>query len=46
MPRFKTWQSDVAVLVREPFEPLGGEMFRMEANMSCGGARMRVGFRT
>src|SRR6267142_2637661 len=24
MPRFKTWRSDVAAPVREPFEPLGG----------------------
>ena len=31
MPRFKTWRSDVAALVRETFEPPGGEMSRMEA---------------
>lgn len=40
MPRFKTWRSDVAALVRETFEPPSGEMSRMEANMSCGGAQI------
>ena len=44
MPRFKTWRSGVAALVCEPFEPLGGEVSRMEANMSCGDARIRVRF--
>src|SRR5216684_272319 len=40
MPRFKTWRSDVAALVRKTFEPPGGEMSRMEANMSCGSAQI------